>query len=169
MEKKLIVIISGRSGVGKSTLMQIAANEFMVRKVSSVEQVKKVAAVAGWNGVKDLPGRQLLSDLKQAMVTYDDSPYKALLQEYKIFTSGGDQILFVPILEPQEIQKFAEAIRAKGGKVVTLLVTRKQANKLDLAPDNATTQFTYDHIFENDKPIKESGAEFIKWLKEQIG
>ena len=168
MEKKLIIIINGGSGVGKSTLIKIAAGELMVRNVSSVSHVKEVAVCAGWNGVKDLPGRQLLTDLKQAMVTYDNSPYKAMVQELNIFMSGGEQVMFAHIHEPEEIKKFAQAVKDKGGKVVTLFVTRTTTGELDLAQKEELAK-SYDHVFANDKPIKESGPEFVKWLKEQIG
>jgi len=184
MEKKLVIVIGGRSGAGKSTLIKIAADEFMVRKISSVDGAKKVAAVAGWNGLKDIPGQQLLADLNHAMVAYDDSPNKALLQEYLVFKSGGEQILFAHIREPEDIQKFVDAVREKGGKVVTLFVTRKEGdpNPPPKAPTKPLTpppqgyikpdappEFKYDHTFENDKPLEESGKDFIAWLKAMLG
>ena len=164
MEKKLVVIINGRSGVGKATLVGIASEQFMTRDVSSIERVKKIARDVGWNGVKDLPGRQLLSDLKQALVTYDDSPHKDLIEEFKKFMTGGEQLMFVHIREPKEIQKFVSEIKGKGAKVVTLLVKRKKAYKVNLMQDEELEKFAYDLVFDNDKTIKDSGTEFCRLL-----
>ena len=37
-------------------------------KISSVDKVKEIARIAGWNGEKDDKGRKLLADLKAALV-----------------------------------------------------------------------------------------------------
>ena len=159
----MVVVINGRSGVGKDSLIEFASQELNCRNVSSVDKVKDLALDAGWDGVKDERGRQLLIDLKKALVDYNDLPTKYIIEEYNSFKKSSDDILFVHIREPEEIRKLENYIPC-----VTLLITRKSAEKYNLSQEDTVTKFKYDHIFENDKPIKESGAEFVKWLKEKI-
>jgi len=173
MQKKLVIIINGKSGVGKATLVGAAAKELKVRNVSSIDKVKQIAKQAGWDGQKDMPGRQFLSDLKQAMAAYDDSPNKALLQEFDAFAKGTEQVMFVHIREPKEIQKFFVTTQKSDVgtdiKVTSLLVTRKAALNLGLAQDDELAKFKYDSVFNNDKPLEESKQDFIKWLRNQVG
>ena len=168
MDKKLVIVINGRSGVGKASLIGIAAKQFATRDVSSVDQVRRVAAAAGWNGQKDIPGRQLLSDLKQAMVAYDDSPHKTMMQDYKVFKSGGEQLMFAHIREPREIEKFVADVKTEGGNIITVLVTRETADRMKLAQDEKLAEFPYNFVFKNDKTLEDSGAEFVELIKRYL-
>lgn len=156
----MVVVINGRSGVGKDSLIEFAAREMNVRNVSSIDRVKKLALGAGWDGVKDERGRQLLIDLKQALIDYNDLPTKYMIEEYNDFKKSDDDIMFVHIREPEEIRKLENYIPC-----VTLLITRKNAGKFNLSQDDNLHKFKYDYVFENDKPIEKSGPEFVQWLK----
>ena len=160
MEKKAVIIINGKSGVGKDSLIEIVSREFRVRNVSSVDVVKESAMVLGWDGVKDGRGRRLLIDLKNAAVRYGDLPTQHMVDAYKDFVKSDDEFMFIHIREIPEIKKLVKHIPCK-----TLLVTREMPDATDNAVDNAksarVSNYKYDYKFANDKPLEESGKEFI--------
>jgi energy-coupling factor transporter ATP-binding protein EcfA2 len=153
---KKVFIVNGRSGVGKDTLVNAVARVYRVQNISAVDRVKEIAKTAGWDGVKDDRGRQFLIDLKAAMVRYDDLPTRDLVKKYNDFLSSGDDILFIHIREPLEIQKLSEQIKCK-----TILVTRQNAPKFENPNDDNIFDYKYDLTFANDKPIEQSSMEFI--------
>ena len=164
--KKLVVVINGRSGVGKDSLIEHAANYYEVRRVSSVTPVKEAAMNVGWDGEKDEAGRRLLADLKAALVRYNDSPTKYCVGEYKKFKAVEQDIMFVHIREPEEIAKFREKVPCK-----TLLVIRDAAPEFkSLNTDNeAIKEFSYDYIFDNNRPWEEAGPAFLRLIEEMRG
>lgn len=158
MEKK-VFIINGRSGVGKDTLINILAEKFPVRNVSSVDQIKLGAMVLGWDGVKDERGRQFLIDIKASAVKYGDLPTQHMAARYDEFMRSEDQFMFIHIREISEIEKLVAKISCK-----TLLITRQMENVFDNIQDDCVAQYNYDIIFANDKPLEQSGKDFIKLM-----
>jgi dephospho-CoA kinase len=68
LNKKLLVILfSGKAGVGKTTsamlLKVLLENKYVVRRASFAESLKDIAFQMGWNGEKDKKGRKLLQDI----------------------------------------------------------------------------------------------------------
>ena len=167
--KKIVIVINGKSGVGKDTLIDAAERHFKIRNVSSIQRVKEIAQYAGWDGVKDDRGRQLLIDIKTALIKYDDLPTQFMVHEYNEFQTTDQDIMFVHIREPIEIQKLSNKLHALGALCKTLLITRKSAQTFNTSHEDEIEQHDYDYTFENNKDIKQSGEEFIKWLSEQIG
>jgi len=162
VENKMVVVINGKSGVGKDTLIELAAAELKVCNVSSVDPIRQIAYIAGWDGVKDDAWRKMMIDVKKALTEYNDFPTKYIIEKYNEFKKSNDNIMFVHIREPEEIRKLENYIPC-----VTLLVTRKMGGKFN-AQDENLHKYKYDYIFENDKPLEESGKEFVQWLKERI-
>ena len=62
--EKAIVIINGTGGSGKDTFIDFVKKHAKVVNVSSVDFVKEVATLAGWQGEKSKEARKFLSDLK---------------------------------------------------------------------------------------------------------
>ena len=59
-----VVIVNGKPGVGKTTFENLCKDiigRAFVDGRSTVDKVKEIAAEGGWNGVKDLKSRKLLS------------------------------------------------------------------------------------------------------------
>ena len=160
MEKKTVIVINGRSRVGKDTLCEIAGHTFKVRNVSSITPVKEIALLYGWDGVKDERGRKLLIALKKAFTEYNDMPMQYLRDQYNDFKRSDEEIMFVHIREPQEIERFRKIIPC-----TTLLIKRESAEVFALGNDNDTSNYMYDVVFENNKPLEESGADFIKLIE----
>jgi hypothetical protein len=173
---KLIIVINGRSGVGKDTLINFTAGKYSVKNVSSVDPIRRIAYTAGWDGVKDAKWRKMMIDVKKALIEYNDFPTKYLVKECGEFLHDSlkpqRRILFVHIREPEEIIKFRNAVaelsRENNFVFKTLLVTRESAYNFKIVQDDELLNLKYDIVFANDKPIEESGENFLKVIESLI-
>lgn len=173
--QKTVIVINGSGGVGKDTLCDIAADRFSVWNISSIDPIKELAAITGWNGDKSDRSRKFLADLKQLTVTYNDYPLRWLMARYETFLTDEHDILFVHIREPKEIEKFVKAIEAVDGKILTLLVRggeRLKNSRGDKAYGNAADdeveQYAYDCYYTNDRPLEETKVAFAALLQEWL-
>ena len=162
MNKKIIIIINGSGGVGKDTLCSYAETKYSVRNISSVDPIKEIAKVGGWKGEKDDNARSLLVNLKKAFVNYNDLPLKYMLEQYNFFMQGSEEIFFVHIREPKEIDKFRNSINSKYCK--TLLVTKETSIIWNNSSDMGVYDYNYDYYFDNSLPLEESVMLFIELL-----
>ena len=163
--KKLVIVINGSGGVGKDTLCELAAKHYKVKNISSITPIKRIAAQCGWDGSKDDKSRRFLSDLKLLCVEYNDYPTRWALDEYLAFRESDEEIMFVHIREPLEIEKF---VRATGGEAKTLLVrggARMRKTAYGNAADDSVENYDYDYYFMNDGTIAEAEVGFVKFLR----
>ena len=65
MCSKQIVIINGTGGCGKDTFVSFVSKYKRVYNFSSIDKVKEIAKLIGWNGGKTDKDRKFLSDLKK--------------------------------------------------------------------------------------------------------
>ena len=165
--KKLVIVINGSGGVGKDTICDLAAKHFKVRNISSVDPIKEIATFCGWTGVKDDKARKFLHDLKILTAEYNDFPTNWALNVFREFLESDEQILFVHIREPWEIEKF---VKATDGVAKTLLVrggTRSQARIYGNAADDMVENYEYDYYFVNDHSLDET-EQLVKELFDGI-
>ena len=163
---KAVIVINGAGGVGKDTLCNLAAKHFKVKNISSVDPIKEIAKFCGWTGVKDDRARKFLHDLKTITAEYNDFPTNWALARFKEFMSGKNEILFVHIREPLEIEKF---VKATDGFAKTLLVRggeRMHKSHYGNAADDCVENYEYDYYFMNDKTLAEAERGFTKLLSE---
>ncbi len=163
--EKLTLVINGRGGVGKDTLCEAASAVFRVLNVSSITPIKALAKQCGWQGEKSDEARRFLADLKAAAIRYNDYPTHWISERYREFLSGEDEILFVHIREPQEIEKF---VKATGGEAKTLLVRanlRMPVHTYGNASDDGVENYPYDYYFDNDSEPALAAEAFIAFLQ----
>jgi len=161
---KLTIVINGMGGVGKDTLCRFAAERYKTENISSITPIKELAAVCGWQGGKSDRDRKFLSDLKALTAEYNDYPTNYLLARYRAFLSSDDELLFVHIREPGEIEKF---VRKTDGGAITLLVRggeRFARAAYGNASDDGVEDYPYDYVFVNDLPLDKTGEAFLSFL-----
>lgn len=161
--KMLAVIVNGKGGVGKDTLVDdyithMDHSEHGI-KYSSINDVKKLAKLVGWTGEKTDKDRKFLSDLKNILTEYNDMPFCSCAKSYRMACMRSFDIWFCMVREPNEIDKLKNYILDYGGNCVTLLVKRDDVHSEgafgNRADDEAENYF-YDYIFENNKTLDTS-------------
>ena len=162
--KKHVVIINGSAGVGKDTFVAICNSFCKVMNFSSIDEIKKLAKLIGWDGNKDEKGRKLLSDLKVAMSDYCDLPFQSMKNKYNEFIKSDADILFLHIREPEEIAKAANEFNA-----ITLVIKNKNVKQIvsNMADANVY-DFNYDVVIYNSRTLndlKNTAKWFIDILK----
>lgn len=151
---KQIYIINGSGGVGKDTVCAIAAERYAVRNVSSITPIAQIAKFAGWDGRKTPEARRLLARLKEVFTEYNDLSFQYCLRQLAEFRGSPEQILFVHIREPEEIERFRTAA---GGGCRTLLVRRPSVESrgpLGNHADDLVCTYPYDEVLINDSTVE---------------
>lgn len=160
--KKLVIIINGTGGVGKDTICNIVSKYYSVKNVSSIDPIKKIAKLGGWNGIKDDKSRKLLADLKKMFTVYNDLPLRYLCKQYNDFLKDNNDILFVHIREPLEIDRFKSSVTTS--ICTTLLITGKKSIVHGNEPDDNVENYHYDYIYPNIKSLDELETDFIEFF-----
>lgn len=150
-----IFIVNGKGCVGKTsfeTMVQeiAAAHGEKVEILSTINYVKEVAKIFGWNGEKEPKDRKMLSDLKDILTEWNDLPYKNICKTIKNLKDTS--IVFIDCREPAEIKRFVKDFNA-----LTLLVNRKTCNNIiygNHADDNVNN-YDYDCIVDNSRGLTE--------------
>ena len=164
--EKILIVINGKGGVGKDTLCDLAAGHFRCRNISSVTPIKEIAKAGGWKGEKDAKARKMLSDLKKVFTEYNELPTRYICDQYEDFLKTDEEILFVHIREPKEIDKLKAALP---GKCKALLITRKSYHQdWGNSSDDNVEDYDYDLHYKNDLPLREAGDDFIRFLHENL-
>ena len=160
---KKIVIINGSAGVGKDTFSSICNDFCKTWNYSSVDKIKEIAKLCGWDGIKDEKGRIFLSELKVATSKYNDLPFKCMKEKIDEFKYSDAELLFLHIREPEEIARAASAFNA-----VTLLIKSNRVNHITTNNSDANVfNFKYDAVINNDRSIEDL-KNTAKWFIERL-
>ncbi len=148
---KQVFIINGSGGVGKDTFVSFIVKGFEhnVMNFSSIDKVKEIAKIIGWDGSKSEKNRKLLSDLKLLCTNYNNMPFKSLEDKVEEFKNSDSDILFLHIREPEEIEKAKKAFGAK-----TVLIKRNSIKQITSnMADGRVFDYNYDIVVNNDESI----------------
>ena len=166
--KKHIFVINGSGGVGKDTFCNLVdkVSNGKCFSYSSVNVVKQVAQLCGWNGAKEERDRKFLSDLKDLLTEYNDLPFKDVCHQIDVFLKDGFiEILFIHIREPKEIQKVVD----KYPQVKTILISSMRVDHITSNHADAEVfNYEYDYIIHNDGSLdclKEMAETFYHQLQ----
>lgn len=143
--KKQIIIINGTGGSGKDTFVEYCSKYGKIMNFSSVDKVKEIAKLIGWNGQKTEKDRKFLSDLKKLTTDYNDMPFNSIRVAVTQFENSDNEILFIHIREPEEIQRAVKVFDAKALLVKRIGLANIETNYSDANVDN----YPYDYIIEN--------------------
>lgn len=168
-----ILIINGKPRTGKTTFCDAAIEKRgLVYQYSTVDEVKKLARLLGWNGIKDGKGRKFLSDLKDALTEYNDLPRKHIIKQiekrlelYKDEPIAlKDMVIFIHSREPDDIEKWreygAKAILIKGNIDLDSINWNNHA-------DDEVFDCIYDYVIDNTQSLRE-WRETAAWFVDEI-
>ena len=132
-----IVILNGKAGVGKDCFVAMCQDILgaeCVYNISTVDFVKEVATMCGWDGTKTPKNRKFLSDLKDLLTEWDDVPFNKIIDTidtwaYERIAEGeyDRSLVFVHCREPKEIEKLVEHYNIDDEDIVTTLLIRREA------------------------------------------
>lgn len=160
---KEIVIINGMAQSGKDTFVGLVSKYYGVMNYSSVDRVKGIAKLCGWNGLKDEKSRKFLSDLKKITTEYNDMSFNAIKDKIRFFYNSDKVILFLHVREPSEIEKITDCYH----ECKTLLVTRSQIEDITSNESDANVyDYIYDYVICNDGTLQDLEESVKIWLKE---
>lgn len=143
--KKRIVILNGTGGSGKDTFIDFCKKYAKVMNASSIDKVKEIAKLVGWDGGKTDKDRKFLADLKHLTTEYNDMAFNDIKKSVKKFLDNDDEILFIHIREPKEIEKAKKEFNA-----VTLLVKREGLENIETNDaDKNVDNYSYDYVIYN--------------------
>ena len=160
---KNIVIINGTGGSGKDTFVSFVSEYTSVVNFSSVDKVKEVARVAGWDGGKTEKDRKFLSDLKVLTSEYNDMPFRSMADVVDKFSETEAEILFLHIREPENIARAVNEFGAKSLLVKRVGLENIASNYSDANVDN----YDYDYIVENNtlEELREQAILFVEKIR----
>lgn len=150
MNKK-IFIINGSGGVGKDTFVNMVGKYVPTVNFSSVDKIKEIARLVGWEGGKTGKDRKFLSDLKKLITEYNDMPYKTVVEKIKNFKEDVvNEYLFLHIREPEEIKRIDSEY-----DVSTILVKRPIEQITSNDADSRVNEYNYDIVINNTGDLTE--------------
>jgi len=160
--KKIIIIINGTGGSGKDTFIEFVRKFAKVTNFSSVDKVKEIATLIGWDGKKTEKDRKFLSDLKKLTTEYNDMAFNSIKNAVESFKTSENELMFIHIREPEEIKRAAEAFGAK-----TLLMKKVGLSNITSNYSDANVEnYDYDFYVENTtlEELNEKALEFVRTL-----
>ena len=162
---------------GKSTFVSYCKEiigENYTLDISTVDLVKHLAALAGWDGTKTAKNRKFLSDMKDLLTEWNDVPFQKVKNEIDFFyrdlkSYGLDKqgIVFIHCREPEEIERFEKELGAKSVFIDRKESKKEQSNHADSKVEN----YSYTYIIDNNEDLdhlKKSAETFIKILRGEL-
>ena len=160
-KEKAIWVINGTGGCGKDTFIEFVSKYAKVRNISSIDKVKEVAKVIGWNGEKNDKSRKFLSDLKALTTEYNDMAFNDIAEKTEEFKNSDDEILFIHI---REIENIERAVNEFGAKA--LLIKRDGLENISSNRSDADVdKYDYDQTI-NNTTLEEFENEAKKFAEE---
>ena len=145
--KQKIFYINGAGGSGKDTFVDLVEKFVPVWKLSTVDEVKRIAIDHfGWDSVKDDKGRALLSAIKHAWANYNNGPALTIGEQ---LNSLGSSVVAVFIM----VREFDEMIAMQklyGGQTLNVWGRKSKPCKTEQAfLDSVPTGYRYDFEIDN--------------------
>lgn len=164
--KKHIFITNGMARSGKDTFAMLLNNIIPTFKYSSIDKVKEIAKLCGWNGEsKTENDRKFLSDLKMLTTEYSDMPFNAIKEKVEEFIADNKySVMLIDIREPDEIEKAKVAFGAK-----TILIENNRVKNISSNFGDANVfNYKYDFVIENNGTLDEYQNTIYKFACEEI-
>ena len=148
---KQIFITNGMARCGKDTFARFLNHIVPTMKYSSIDKVKEIATLCGWNGGKTEKDRKFLSDLKALTSEYSNMSFWAVKDKVDEFMSNDrHKIMLIDIREPSEIKKAQDFFAFFGVEVKTILIENTRVEFINSNDADANVyNYTYDYVVQN--------------------
>lgn len=152
-----VFIINGAPRTGKDSFVHFCQEKYTCQNYSTIDQIKDVAKLLGWDGTKTPESRHMLSDLKDLSTKYFDGPLNLTIRELlHAKWLGTIQFFFIHAREPEEIERFKEIISKELGLICkTILVKRVNSEEITNHADAEVEQYNYDITLYNNGSLEE--------------
>ena len=146
---------------GKDTFAKFLNDIVPTLKYSSIDKVKDIAKLCGWDGGKTEKDRKFLSDLKLLTTEYSNMAFEAIKSKVNEFLEDSQYVvMLIDIREPAEIEKAKAAFGAK-----TILIENKNVKTISSNMADANVfNYTYDYTVKNNGTLddfRENVEEFV--------
>jgi dephospho-CoA kinase len=173
-----VFIVNGAPGSGKTTFEVLVKREALkwnclVEMYSTIDFVKDIAHMCGWDGTKTPENRKFLSDLKDLLTQWADVPYKktlAIVEDIRYrWTVDGDgcdhNMIFIDCREPKEIKRLCESLNAK-----SILIRRDSSEQIDPSnhADKEVLNYNYDIVIDNNGTLNDLEKRAINFIKKDL-
>ena len=150
---------------GKDTFAQILNEIIPTLKYSSIDKVKDIARLCGWNGVKTEKDRKFLSDLKLLTTEYSNMAFESIKSKVDDFLNDDRySIMLIDIREPSEIDKAKKEFNAK-----TILIENNNIKFINSnASDANVFNYVYDFIVQNNGTLEDFRNNIYKFAYMEI-
>lgn len=162
---KQIFITNGMARCGKDTFAKLLNEIVPTLKYSSIDKVKEIAKLCGWNGGKSEKDRKFLSDLKLLTTEYSDMPFEAIKNKVNEFLNNNNfSIMLIDIREPEEIERAKNVFGAK-----TILIENNRVKFINSNMADANVfNYTYDYIIQNNGTLEDFKENVKRFYEENI-
>lgn len=165
--QKVIVIINGSGGCGKSTFCKLCGKHIQTKEISTVDKVKEAFKILGWDGTTKTEDIRIeLSNIKDISTRLFDHPYKYIRNQINAFLKednedNKDNLLFVNSREPDEIARFV-----KHFKCITLHIINPNVKLITSNHADANTnEYNYDFTIYNNGSLTDFENQAINFIE----
>lgn len=151
---KKIIIINSSGGAGKDTFIKYCGEFAKVDNYSSIDTIRNMLQMVGYNGEKREWDRRFLSDIKKLCTTYNDYPHKETLGTIESFYDEGNdfEVLFIHVREIDEIERLKHIYP----DIITLFVKNDRVEKILSNDSDAMVEYyQYDCYIENNSTLED--------------
>jgi dephospho-CoA kinase len=163
--KKHVFITNGMARCGKDTFAMFLEEFVPTLKYSSIDKVKSIAKLCGWNGGKTEKDRKFLSDLKVLTSEYSDMPFNNVASKVSEFIRDNvHSVMLIDIREPEEIEKAKIIFGAK-----TILIKNDRVPNISSNMADANVyNYNYDFTIENNGTLEEFKETIRQFVNDNI-
>lgn len=157
-----VIIINGYKSSGKDTFVEFCTKYHeRTKNISTIDSVKNIATMMGWDGTKDNKSRDFLANLKALWTNYNDGIFKDICATINKLIDGNN-LVFVHCREPEEIDRFVKQYKSV---CKTVFVDRKPIDELPTnASDNNVRNYNYDHIIDNNGTLEDLDKNAVNFI-----
>lgn len=159
-----VFIINGMARSGKDTFVEFCSKHAKVKNYSSVDYIKIIAQLLGWDGQKDERSRKFLSDLKDLSTEYNDGPVLKMEEQINLARKNGMDFIFLHMREPSEIAKCKKLFNAETIFIQNPNVPIISSNEADKNVFN----YDYDYTIVNDGTLEDLERKAEKFISSYL-